>query len=113
MNTTIETECAPNGLLDCSAVLTHHWLVRKRGGENVLAALCELLPGSPIYTLVHDPDGMAGAWPEVHTSWLQQLPAATRLYPNYLPLMPAAAKSISTAGSSIASWSASATKSAR
>lgn len=94
MSTMIETEDALSYVLDCSAVLTHHWLVRKRGGENVLAALCELLPGSPIYTLVHDPEGMGGGWPEVRTSWLQLLPAATRLYPNYLPLMPAAAKSI-------------------
>ena len=80
--------------LDCSAVLTHHWLVRRRGGEKVLAALCELLPGSPIYTLVYDPDGAGGGWPEVYTSWLQFLPAATRLYPKFLPLMPAAARSV-------------------
>src|SRR5438874_230885 len=35
------------------AVLTHHWLVKMRGGEKVLAALAELLPGAPIYTRVH------------------------------------------------------------
>lgn len=50
--------------LDCSAVLTHHWLVRRRGGERVLEALCELLPDSPIYTLVHDPAG----FPDVEQS---------------------------------------------
>lgn len=43
--------------LCCSAVLTHHWLVRRRGGERVLEALCELLPDAPIYTLVYDPSG--------------------------------------------------------
>src|SRR4051812_6271656 len=37
-----------------AAVLTHHWLVRRRGGEMVLEALAELVPGAPIYTLVHD-----------------------------------------------------------
>ena len=49
--------------LDCSAVLTHHWLVRRRGGERVLEALCELLPNSPVYTLVYDPDGFQDAEP--------------------------------------------------
>src|SRR5262245_20570313 len=43
--------------LACSAVLTHHWLVRRRGGEKVLEALAELVPGADVYTLVHDPAG--------------------------------------------------------
>ncbi len=47
--------------LSCSVVLTHHWLVRRRGGERVLEALCELLPNSPIYTLVYDPNGFQAA----------------------------------------------------
>ncbi|MBU0618259.1 MAG: glycosyltransferase [Planctomycetes bacterium] len=47
--------------LECSALLTHHWLVRRRGGERVLEALCELLPDSPVYTLVYDPDGFQDA----------------------------------------------------
>ena len=47
--------------LPCTAVLTHHWLVRMRGGEKVLAALTELLPAAEIYTLVHDADGVAGS----------------------------------------------------
>ena len=49
--------------LGCSAVLTHHWLVRRRGGERVLEALCELLPDSPVYTLVYDPDGFEDVEP--------------------------------------------------
>jgi glycosyltransferase involved in cell wall biosynthesis len=47
--------------LRCSGVLTHHWLVRRRGGERVLEALCELLPDSAIYTLVYDPSGFQNA----------------------------------------------------
>jgi glycosyltransferase involved in cell wall biosynthesis len=86
-----------------SAVLTHHWLVRRRGGERVLAALAELLPHAPVYTLVHDPncvwqdgDAESAAAPNrrIHTSWLQHLPGAARHYPKLLPLLPLAARSV-------------------
>lgn len=80
-----------------TAVLTHHWLVRVRGGEKVLEACADLVPGAPIYTLVHDTVGMAGSPLErhpIHTSWLQRIPGAARHYPKLLPLLPAAARSI-------------------
>ena len=101
--------------LDCRAVLTHHWLVRRRGGERVLEALAALLPDCPVYTLVHDPDGFTpspaanreskpadvlvaeqqvwgvAAHP-VHTSCLQKIPGAKRHYPKLLPFMPLAAR---------------------
>lgn len=83
--------------LRCSAVLTHHWLVRVRGGEKVLEAIGELLPGCPVYTLVCDQDGMAGsplADRPIHTSPLQWLPGATRHYPKLLPLLPWAARCV-------------------
>lgn len=80
--------------LDVRAVLTHHWLVRRRGGEKVLAALCGLLPGAPIYTLVYDPRGAGDGWPRVHASWLQHVPGARHHYPKLLPLIPGAARSI-------------------
>ena len=82
----------PTAPLACSAVLTHHWLVRVRGGEKVLQALRELLPDSPIYTLVYDRSGVGGAWPTVRTSVLQRIPGARRHYPKLLPLMPLAAR---------------------
>jgi glycosyltransferase involved in cell wall biosynthesis len=77
--------------LPCSAVLTHHWLVRLRGGEKVLEACGELLPEAPIYTLVHDPGGIVGSplrHRRVCTSVLQRLPGAVRHYPKLLPLHP-------------------------
>ncbi len=81
--------------LDCSAVLTHHWLVRRRGGERVLEAIGELLPDAPVYTLVHDAAGM-GRWPldrrPVRASALQMIPGATRHYPKLLPLLGWAAR---------------------
>ena len=80
--------------LSCSAVLTHHWLVRVRGGEKVLQALGELLPNSPIYTLVHDSVGVGPEWTDVKTSFLQRIPGARRHYPKLLPLLPLAARSM-------------------
>jgi glycosyltransferase involved in cell wall biosynthesis len=80
--------------LPCSAVLTHHWLVRRRGGERVLEALAELLPDSPIYTFVYDPAGLADSALSrrvVRTSLLQYVPGARRHYPKLLPLLPLAA----------------------
>lgn len=98
-----------------SAVLTHHWLVRRRGGEKVLEALAELLGPTPLYTLVHDQKGypwppheLAKSWtgdadagpqssgerPRVSTSWLQRLPGAVSNYAKLLPLMPAAARAV-------------------
>lgn len=77
--------------LTCSAALTHHWLVRLRGGEKVLEACGELLPEAPLYTLVHDLAGVADsplANRRVYTSVLQRLPGAVRHYPKLLPLHP-------------------------
>lgn len=100
--------------LACSAVLTHHWLVRRRGGEKVLEALGELVPAADVYTLLHD----AAGYPALErpdaplpsnegvadrlrnparrfvTSWLQRVPGALRHYPRLLPLMPRAARSV-------------------
>ncbi|MEW6251073.1 MAG: glycosyltransferase [Planctomycetota bacterium] len=86
--------CAP---LTCSAVLTHHWLVRIRGGEKVLEALAELLPNAPIHALVHDPGGIVNsplAARQVRASPLQRVPGAVRHYPKLLPLLPWAARRV-------------------
>lgn len=76
------------------AVLTHHWLVRRRGGERVLEALREMFPHAPIFTLVHDPRGYPVTGAPVYTSWLQTIPASSRHYPKLLPLMPMAARAL-------------------
>lgn len=99
--------------LDCPAALSHHWLVRRRGGEKVLDALASLVPAAPVYTLVHDPRGfrsgpampgptapdaaatiLGGRRRRVITSWLQALPAVQRYYPQLLPLLPSAARAL-------------------
>lgn len=90
--------------LPCPAALSHHWLVRRRGGEKVLDAIAMLVPDAPVYTLVHDPAGMGdpdrhvsllgGRRHRVITSWLQRLPGVARYYPQLLPLLPAAARAM-------------------
>lgn len=60
--------------------LVHHWLVRRRGGERVLADVAAALPGADLYTLVHDPSAVplpAGV-ASLTCSPLQRLPAARR-----------------------------------
>ena len=70
--------------------IVHYWLVNMRGGEKVLEALLELFPNANIFTHVYDP----GAMPEsikshkVHTSYIQNLPFAKKMYQKYMPLMP-------------------------
>jgi glycosyltransferase involved in cell wall biosynthesis len=72
--------------------LVHDWLTGMRGGEKVLDAICELYPDAPLYSLVHV-RGSVSARVEnrvIRTSFAQRLPAAARLYRQYLPLFPAA-----------------------
>lgn len=73
-----------------SVVLTHHWLVRRRGGEKVLEELAALYPDAPIFTLVHEPREFPDALNRrVRTTLLQRVPGARHRYPAFLPLMPA------------------------
>ena len=72
--------------------LVHDWLTGMRGGEKVLAAIAELFPQAPIYTLVHVPGSASEALEShpIHTSFLQRIPGIRRLYRQFLPLFPAA-----------------------
>jgi glycosyltransferase involved in cell wall biosynthesis len=72
--------------------LVHDWLVRMRGGEKCLEALCEVFPEAEIFTLVHKPRSVSSlieARP-LHTSFLQRMPRSVEHYQYYLPLFPAA-----------------------
>jgi glycosyltransferase involved in cell wall biosynthesis len=72
--------------------LVHDWLTGMRGGEKVLAALCELHPEAELFTLLHVPGSVSRAIEarKVHTSFVQQLPLSASKYRWYLPLFPAA-----------------------
>lgn len=74
----------------------HDWLVTWRGGEKVLSAMAELFPGAPIATLFHDARAMPGDLERhpIITSWLDRVPGARDRHRYFLPLMPAAIRSV-------------------
>ena len=72
--------------------LVHDWLTGYRGGEKVLAALCELFPKAPIYTLFYR-KGSVGETIEshpIHASGLNRLLGVNHYYRYLLPLLPSA-----------------------
>jgi len=76
--------------------LAHHWLVGMRGGEKVLEQICQVLPQSPIYTLVARPKKLSPILREhpLHTSWIQKVPGGATQYKKLLPLFPLAVSSM-------------------
>jgi glycosyltransferase involved in cell wall biosynthesis len=80
------------GGITLKVAIVHYWLVSMRGGEKVLEALCELFPTAEIFTHVYDPHAVSSVIrrQEIKTTLISRLPFATRLYKNYLPLMPMA-----------------------
>lgn len=75
---------------DLRVALVHDWLTGMRGGERVLEALCRLFPHAEVFTLLHVPGSVSPAIERHprHTSLIQRLPAAARLYRHYLPFFP-------------------------
>jgi glycosyltransferase involved in cell wall biosynthesis len=72
--------------------IVHDWLTGMRGGEKCLEVFCELYPDADVYTLLHL-RGTVSATIEahrIHTTLLQRLPLAHRLYRYYLPIFPLA-----------------------
>jgi glycosyltransferase involved in cell wall biosynthesis len=72
--------------------LVHDWLVSMGGAEQVLLELAALYPGAPILTALHDPQALSADFAplEIHPSFLQHWPGATRRHRLLLPLMPLA-----------------------
>jgi glycosyltransferase involved in cell wall biosynthesis len=70
--------------------LIHDWLTGMRGGEYVLEAIAELLPGCELFTLLYVPSSVSPTLSTLkrHTSALQKMPQAEKRYRHYLPLMP-------------------------
>jgi glycosyltransferase involved in cell wall biosynthesis len=72
--------------------LVHDWLNQRGGAEDVLEALVQLYPDSPIYTSIYAPDLMPDSYRDwdIHTLWLDKLPGIHTHHQPYLPLYPAA-----------------------
>ena len=73
--------------------VVHEWLDSYAGSEKVVEQLLHSFPQADLYALVDflaakDRGMLLGH--EVHTSFIQRLPLARRLFRNYLPLMPLA-----------------------
>jgi glycosyltransferase involved in cell wall biosynthesis len=60
--------------------IAHDFLVQYGGAERVLEVLCEMFPGSPIFSLFYDDDRTRGRFrsQDVRTSFLSRLPVAGR-----------------------------------
>lgn len=75
------------------AAIIHDWLVEFGGAEQILAALLEIWPQAPVYTMIFDPAGQCAdllTGRTVIPSILQKFPGATRRHRSLLPLMPLA-----------------------
>jgi glycosyltransferase involved in cell wall biosynthesis len=72
--------------------LVHDWLTGMRGGEKCLEVLAEIFPEAPLYTLLYVPGSVSKileARP-IHTSCIQKIPRAERIYRWALPMFPRA-----------------------
>lgn len=77
-------------------VLVHDWLTGMRGGEKVLAGLVRMFPSAEVFTLLWR-RGSVAAEIEARVrgvSFLDRLPGVARAYRYYLPLFPAAVRSL-------------------
>lgn len=85
--------------------LVHDYLLVPRGAERTFAAIADIWPGAPIYTLLYDEEAVAplfahpGADPhEVTTSYLQRLGIEQRGFRYLLPLFPRAVERLPVGG---------------
>lgn len=79
-------------LASLRVAVVHDWLTGMRGGEKVLEAILELVPGADLYTLFHYPGTVSDAIERhrIITSPLQKFAAAAGDYRRLLPFFPAA-----------------------
>lgn len=74
--------------------LAHDYLLVMRGAERTFAAIAELYPGAPIFTLLYDEQGTRGRFRgrSITTSPLQRLGVGQRSFRRLLPLYPFAVR---------------------
>jgi glycosyltransferase involved in cell wall biosynthesis len=73
---------------DLSVGLVHDYLLVLRGAERTFAALADIWPTAPIYTLLYDEDGTGGRFTgrDVRPSWLSHLKVGQSSFRRLLPL---------------------------
>lgn len=100
MSSTTRLSAMPPALQNLRVALVHYWLVRRRGGEQVLEALAEMFPQADIFTLVMDPASLGESLRHrrICTSFLQRVPGIRRHYQKFLPLFPLALESFNLQG---------------
>src|SRR2546421_9436949 len=79
-----------------SLALIHDYLLVLRGGERTFAAMTDVWPDAPIFTLLYDEEGTSErfAGREVTTSPLQRLGARQAGFRSLLPLFPLAMRAL-------------------
>jgi len=90
--------------------LAHDYLLVMRGAERTFAAIADLYPEAPIFTLLYDKRGMGGrfAGRSITTSPLQYLGASQATFRRLLPLYPWAARRLRPEGCDVVLSSSSA-----
>lgn len=80
--------------------LAHDWLNQMGGAENVLETMVGMFPAAPVFTTIYAPDLMPAEYRNWHiiTSWLNRAPGIHRHHQPYLPLYPAAVRSLNVRG---------------
>ncbi|MEM7332419.1 MAG: glycosyltransferase [Chloroflexota bacterium] len=70
--------------------LLHDWMNQIGGAEDVLEALVELYPDSPVYTSLYASEKMPPSWQswDIRTNFIDRLPFSHRKQQLYFPLYP-------------------------
>ncbi|MGZ8796266.1 MAG: glycosyltransferase [Thermoanaerobaculia bacterium] len=79
---------------EARVAVIHDWLTGMRGGEAVLEAILDALPGAELFTLFHFPGSVSQKIESraIRTSYLQPLASRVNDYRKLLPLFPSAAR---------------------
>ena len=80
--------------------IVHDWLVNYGGAELFVEYLLKIYPDAEIFTLVYDKKRIGNHFlnNKIHTSKIQKLPMASRIYTKLLKFMPAAFESFDFTG---------------
>jgi len=90
-------EGIPDGV---RVALIHDWLTGMRGGEKCLEVMAEMFPQADLFTLLHLPGRVSPVLENrtIHTSFVQNLPSAEKIYRWALPFFPRAIESFDLSG---------------